>query len=287
MSFVANALAAYHRSGLRGSHRLTGLLADRLDSLQHTPVETENGIVYVDLRIASARAILADPASHTGEVRVIHSFLKPGDTAYDIGAHFGVYTLLISRCVGSDGGVIAFEPNPGILPSLRKTLSNVPNIRLFDYALSNADGTLDFFVPEDASMASFENWTDGSGGRVHKVSCETRRLDDLINAGLPMPDFVKCDVEGAELLIFDGGRIAFDRKDAPVILFEIVRRAAAAFGNAPADYFEMLRSFSDARYEFYEVLPKGMSPLLSTDIEYANVLAVPANRVEECGPLLI
>ncbi|MEJ7623613.1 MAG: FkbM family methyltransferase [Pyrinomonadaceae bacterium] len=287
MSLIAGVLAAYHRSGLRGSHRLTGLLARRLSSLRQLSVATRNGIIYVDLNIASARAILADPDSHSGEERVIKHFLKAGGTVFDIGAHFGVYTLLMSRLVGAEGRVFAFEPNSEVLPSLRKTVSNIANIRLLEHALSDSSGTLDFFVPEDASMASLRDWSGGSGGEVHKLSCETRRLDDLVAGGLPLPDFVKCDVEGAELSIFEGARDTFDRVDAPIIMFEIVRRAATAFGHTPSDYLNVLRSFKQVQYSFFEIVPDGIRRFESDEIEYANVLAVPANRSQSAEALLI
>ena len=287
MSLIAGVLAAYHRSGLRGSHRLTGLLASRLPSLRELRVTTRNGIIYVDLNIASARAILADPDSHSGEERVINHFVIPGDTVFDIGAHFGVYTLLMSRLVGVEGRVVAFEPNSEVLPSLRKTVSDIANVRLLEHALSDISGTLDFFVPEDASMASLRDWSGGTGGKVHKLSCETRRLDDLVAYGLPVPGFVKCDVEGAELSIFEGARDTFDRVAAPVIMFEIVRQAATAFGQTPGDYISVLKSFEQAQYRFFEVIPDGIARLESDEIEYANVLAVPANRSESVEALLI
>jgi FkbM family methyltransferase len=51
--------------------------------------------------------------------------------------------------------------------------------------------------------------------------CEERRLDDLTTANcIPRPDFIKCDVEGAELKVFQGASKTLDCVDAPIILFE-------------------------------------------------------------------
>lgn len=288
MSLLTKFLAFYNRSGLRGSYRLTTLLANRLASLQSVPIATPNGTVYGDLRISSATAILANPDSQSGEDLVMKACVRPGTIVYDIGAHFGFYTVLLSELVGPAGRVLAFEPNTELLPSLRRSLEPKINVTLFELALSDTNGTTELFVPEDASMASIRNWTLGVGGDVHKLSCELRRLDDLIvDEGLPFPDFIKCDVEGAELSIFKGATTIFDKKDAPVVMFEVISKAASAFGNRTADYLDFLRSFELAGYHFFEVDTRGISRLQSYDIEYANVVAVPLAKLGLCENILI
>ena len=68
----------------------------------------------------------------------------------------------------------------------------------------------------DAATASLSDWTDGRLGAVEHTTCEVRRLDALIAQGVvPFPAFVKCDVEGAERLVFEGARQTLDRSDAP------------------------------------------------------------------------
>ncbi|MFM9903063.1 MAG: FkbM family methyltransferase [Pyrinomonadaceae bacterium] len=275
-------LALYTRTALRGSTRLTRILSHRLPSLQSLPVETEGGTVIIDLRIASAVAILAYPKSQSGESDVMRQFVNAGDCAFDIGAHFGFYTTLLSELVGKDGSVVAFEPNPQMLPSLKKTLDLKSNVRLFDCALSDQEGTIiDLYVPEDASMASLSDWTSGRGGNVHKATCQMNILDDLVESeNLRIPQFIKCDVEGAELSVFRGAVTTLDRVDAPVILFELNAKAAEAFGTTTMAYFDLLESLRLPDYKFFEVTAKGLQKLMSRDIEYTNVLAVPASKID-------
>ncbi len=65
----------------------------------------------------------------------------------------------------------------------------------------------------------------------------------MVEAGeLPVPHFIKCDVEGAELSVFKGAIKTLDRTDAPVLLFELNTKAAAAFGSTTSEYFDLLRS---------------------------------------------
>lgn len=279
MSLLTKFLGAYNASGLRGSYRLTDFLSNRMKSLQSVPIEIEGGTLYADLRISSARAILANPNSASGEDAAMRSFVKKGDTVFDIGAHFGFYTLLLAKLVGAEGKVFAFEPNTELLPSLRKTLAPLENVELHEIALSDRDGKVNLFVPEDASMASLSDWTDGIAGNVHTVACEMRRLDDLVETGkLPAPQFIKCDVEGAELSVFSGASKTLNKTDAPVIMFEVNAKAAKSFGASVNDYFALLESFEKPKYEFFEVLPEGIKVLKSREIEYTNVMAIPVSK---------
>jgi FkbM family methyltransferase len=279
MSLLTRALGFYFRTGARGSFRLTDFLANRLKSLQNVGIKTPSGTLFVDLRISSARAILAYPESITGEDLAMRNFVRTGDTILDIGAHFGFYTLLLSELAGENGRVFAFEPNTELLPSLRKTVKTLTNVELLEIALSDREGKVDLFVPEDASMASLSDWTKGNAGVVHTVSCEMKRLDDLVEAGtLPVPQFIKCDVEGAELSIFKGAVKTLNRADAPVIMFEVNEKAAASFGVSVNDYFDLLESLSIPVYQFFEVLPNEIKELECRKIEFANVIAVPKAR---------
>lgn len=279
MSLLIKFLKAYYKTGWRGSFRLTDILAKRIKSLQCISIETDSGIVYADLRNSTSRGLLAQPESHSGEDIVMRNFIKRGDTVFDIGAHLGLYTLLLSNLVGENGKVFAFEPNSELLPGLMLTVSSLNNVELFPIALSDRKGKINLFVPEDASMASLSDWTNGTAGNVHSVSCEMHRLDDLMEEGkLSVPNFIKCDVEGAELSIFKGAIKLLNRIDAPIIMFEVNSRAASAFEVTAPVYFEFLESLENPKYNFFEVTDKGFKKLESREIEFANVVAIPETK---------
>ncbi len=276
MSILIKFLSIYYHSRWRGSYRLTDFLSRRLTTLQCVPIKTRSGILYVDLRNSSSRGILASPESQSGEDLVMLDFVKKGDIAFDIGAHLGFYTLLLSELVGEKGKVFAFEPNPKLLPSLTRTVEPFSNIKLLSVALSDREGEINLFVPEDASMASLKDWTKGAAGKVQEISCKMQILDKLIEKGeLPLPQFIKCDVEGSELSVFKGATNTLNRMDAPILLFELNRKAASAFGTTTTAYFDFLESLEQPKYSFFEVTKDGLIQLKSKEIEYTNVLAVP------------
>ncbi len=277
--FLTKLLAAYYRSGLRGSWFFSDFLASRITSLQDVEVEVEGGILHADLRIGTARGILANPKSKSGEDHVMRRFVKAGDIVYDIGAHLGFYTLLLSNIVGDNGKVFAFEPNTNLLGGLRKTLAPKSNVLLFECSLADEKGTMDLFVPGDVSMASLSDWTAGTAGEVNKVSCRIEVLDDLLRSNrIASPDFIKCDVEGAELSVFSGARQIFNKADAPIVLFELNKKAAESFGHSTEDYFQFFKSLDTPDYSFFEVFRDKIEPMLNWDIDYMNVLAIPKSR---------
>ena len=266
---------------------MTDFLSKHVKSLQNVPIQTENGTLYADLRISSARAILANPKCTSGEDFVMQNFVGQGDTVFDIGAHLGFYTLLLSKLVGSKGKVFAFEPNPELLPSLRKTIKSLTNVELQTIALSDQQGSVNLFVPEDASMASLSDWTDGIAGNVHTVACKMKLLDDLIEKGqLSVPSFIKCDVEGAELSIFNGGAKTLNCVNAPVILFEVNSLAAKSFQLETTDYFSFLENLENPKYKFFEVTNEGVEKLELKEIKYTNVIAVPESKLESYSNIL-
>lgn len=128
------------------------------------------------------------------KVELLSRHVRPGMVAYDIGANAGYYTLLLSRLVGPSGRVYAFEPLPENLVNLlhHVTVNGLANCELVAAAVSDGNGLAGFQVAASNSMGSI---TQGPAQlRVPTVS-----LDALTaGLGLPPPDFVKMDVEGAE-----------------------------------------------------------------------------------------
>lgn len=275
------ALGVAQRLKLMGCTRLTLFLANHLKSLQAVPLQMPDGTLYADLRVLTTHGLLAVGSVSTGEDIVMKRVLMAGDVALDVGAHIGVYTLLLARLVGERGRVYAFEPNPEVLIGLRRTLGALHNTTLCEYGLSDRERHAVLVVPEDKSMASLADWTNGLGGVTHKVECDLRRLDDLVSRGqLPPPDFIKCDVEGAEPYVFQGGREMLNRVDAPIIVFEANAQSSRAFGNHERRAIEFLGSLRNASYEFYRILRNGDLAGVSGPLGHANLLAVPQSRRE-------
>jgi FkbM family methyltransferase len=288
---LAKFVRLYLRSGLRGASWLTYSLARKFRTLQQVPIDLPGWKpVYIDLRMGNSHLLLME-SPYTGlwreldEVSVMQRFVRRGDVVFDIGANIGLHSILLSQLIGQEGRLHAFEPNPELVPALTRTLRDLGNATLHTVALSDKDDDSTLFVPPDDSMASLTDWTVGTAfredGEPHTVPCQQRRMDDLVKDGvLPQPDFIKCDVEGAELLVFKGGHQTLERADAPTILFEANKNASGGFGYGVSGAKDFLAGLKSPRYEFFKVQKGGELERLQEITSFMNLLAVPQTRIQ-------
>lgn len=133
--------------------------------------------------------------------RLFENTVTEGSIVFDIGAHVGFYTLLAAVLVGPRGTVYAFEPVPRNLAYLKEHLAmnRVTNVTVIEAAASDRGGVLAFEEGPDSFMGSV---SPRGNLQVRAVS-----LDELISRGeAPTPDYVKIDVEGAEMRVLLGAR---------------------------------------------------------------------------------
>ncbi len=289
-------LRIYLRTNLRGRTRITDFLAHKFRSLQAVPVILKDQpSVFVDLRIDLGPFLLSGSPwtcapFEIDEQNVMRQVVRAGEIAYDIGANLGLHTALLSQAVGPTGRVCAFEPNRQLIPPLTQTVASLGNATLFPFALSDRQGESILFIPNNHVMGSLADYTGDAQlaewrkqiglTKAEPVKCELSSIDYLIaNKAVPPPDFIKCDVEGAELNVFRGGQIALDRIDAPIILFEAREECARGFGLEKTSAIEFLRSLHRPHYQFFEVNEGGVLQLLNAeDFTAPNILAVPQSK---------
>ena len=277
------------RSGLRGRTRFTLFLAKRIRSLQAVPIRWDDlPPLYLDLRMVTAHELLTGTILDQVEQRLIRQLVFAGEVVWDIGAYMGYYSLLFSRQVGLNGRVCSFEPNREVWPALRRTLDRLENVSLYPFALADESREVNLIVPLDPSMSSLKDWTNGVVGKTHQVACQLQRLDDLVAAQtIPLPDFVKCDVEGAELSVFRGARKSLDRIEAPFVFFEANANSARAFGEPVSAAMDFLSGLTLARYEFFEITDNGhLMRIERPNPMHSNILAVPGSRASRARGLL-
>jgi FkbM family methyltransferase len=277
--------------GVRGSTRMTFGLARYMRSLQQVPIRVGSSTVHIDLRDPQAHVLLMrapwpETPCEPDEQAIMRRIIRPGDIVLDIGAHIGLHTTLLSQLVGPSGRVHAFEANPRRGPALARTIEHCPNATLHLFGLGSDEEVATLFVPaEDDAMASLTDWTLGEAGAVSRTTCTLRTLDRLTESGLvPHADFMKCDVEGAELQVFNGARLTLDRADAPCVMYEANARSARAFASSTAAATQWLAALERPAFQFFHVQPHAallpVSPELHTRDDHFNLLAVPAARME-------
>ncbi|MBU9403910.1 FkbM family methyltransferase [Burkholderia multivorans] len=152
-------------------------------------------------------------------VSMLEAMCDQGNQALDIGANIGCTALALSQIVGN-GRVAAFEPVPRTFAYLSKNAGSVPNVAIHNFALGKEPGTLPMQGAEgDSSGAFIANQFHIGNAGYFQVDVPVRRLDDAFRSlGLDRVDFIKIDVEGFELDVFEGALETLQRFKPRVVL---------------------------------------------------------------------
>lgn len=151
----------------------------------------------------------------------LQKHLRPGMTFYDVGANIGFFTLVAARVVGNSGRVVAFEADPEIAERLREHVAG----NKFDWvvvkekAVWSSSGPLRFARADRLRSPDRGLGHVVSDGEMGSISTDGISLDDCVLTETA-PDFLKCDVEGAEVEVFRGAqRLLKERR--PIIICEM------------------------------------------------------------------
>jgi FkbM family methyltransferase len=151
--------------------------------------------------------------------REIERLVQPGWRVLDVGAHIGYHTLLMARCAGPHGKVIAFEPWPDNFQVLRDNvaLNNCANVTLVSKAVMERAGRVNLGRIDADPLSSTVTTANEGGTDVEAVA-----LDDFVKENLAgeTVNFVKMDIEGAETAALEGMRAVL-RSHATVLLIEL------------------------------------------------------------------
>lgn len=147
--------------------------------------------------------------------------LSPAMVVIDLGAYSGLTSMIFSQAVGDGGVVVAVDADPLNLDCMHRNIGRYLNvshscIKIMEGAVWNHARGIEFSC-EGNRGGSASAIVGGNRGRLVRV--DTFTLDDIAEINrLSRVDFIKCDVEGEESLIFEDDR--FFSKFKPKIIVE-------------------------------------------------------------------
>jgi FkbM family methyltransferase len=146
-----------------------------------------------------------------------------GRACWDLGAHYGLYSLGLALRVGSTGEVAAFEPNPLSFRRLtfHRRLNHLTQLKLFPMAASDRSGSAELYTYGSLESTTTHLRYEGETAQAacQPIVIQSVRLDEWIAEGrLRLPDLVKIDVEGHAHRAIDGMADTLSRKHPVVIL---------------------------------------------------------------------
>jgi FkbM family methyltransferase len=170
-------------------------------------------------------------------MRRFASLIQPGDTVFEVGGHIGFIAQFFSRKVGRNGQVHVFEPGQQNQQFLRQNIARCRNCAHIDAAVSDKTGQATFY---EENVGGFMNSLDadfapssdiaasqGVGLQITPRHVQTITLDAYaLRHGLS-PNFIKIDVEGAELAVLRGATAVLVHARASRV--EVARDKAAVF----------------------------------------------------------
>jgi len=195
------------------------------------------------------------------EKRLYLSLIRKGNTVLDVGANQGYFTILFSDLVGANGRVHAFEPVPSTFARLSHAVeaAGCENVTVSQLALGEIEEKSSIFVPgDDGGQAAFVRHQHGSWEKADVQECvvEVIRLDDYASE-FSRIDFIKCDVEGAELLVLKGGANVL-RRCRPILFLENDDRWMIDFGWSSNSVLQWLQEIG---YSYFYSVGAVVEPL--------------------------
>lgn len=181
--------------------------------------------------------------------------LRPGMRVYDVGSHFGYFSMLASEMVGESGHVFSFEPTKETFRVLQENAARRENITCNNVAAFRETGEITFldqglhdsslnFIVNDAKSES----TEVQNSHANLIRVHAVKLDEFAEAHGD-PDFVKIDAEGAEGPILEG-MIETIKRCKPGISLEMGDQVCEKTGSKPCrENIEFLRDYG---YEVFD-----------------------------------
>ena len=198
----------------------------------------------------------------------------------DIGAHTGYFSALFGSCVGEEGKVLAFEPNPRTYEELIKTAEYNPKFNIIPHnlacTLENKKYTFNYSDPSHGSgmnggfLSKLEAAEHINKFHNHQIEVNGVNVTDFLNENykelISKIKFIKTDTEGFDKEVLKT-LAPIIKANRPVLMVEAFRFLSLV---EIKDYWDVLKSFD---YEIYDVSPLDnktdcTGPLTLEEFEY-------------------
>ena len=166
----------------------------------------------------------------TREDDIIEKFQpKSGGIVIDVGAHYGRYTLIAAKRIGPKGKVIAIEADPKNFDMLNKNIKlnelSAENVITLNYAASSIKSTVKLSIPDKKPGQTIYSSIISNRAPTEKfIEVNANTLDNLLQENkipIEQVNWIKIDVEGAELEVLKGANDILSKSKDISLLIEI------------------------------------------------------------------
>ncbi len=230
------------------------------------------------------------------ELELIGHAVRPGETAIDIGANYGLWGYHLGRAVGPQGHVYCFEPLPftgNTFSLISKALRFGPQVQLINKGAGETAGRVTFNVPVTewgsvaAGLVSMGRKDDRPGKEKYiryatkEVACDVVTIDEQLGS-LDKVALIKSDIEGADLFALRGARHIIEA-NRPTVIMEITPWYLEGFGLTVGD---ITGFFDGLGYRCYRYVDRKLVPVTAADIVEDNWVFIHPHRRNRFAALL-
>lgn len=217
---------------------------------------------------------------------IVSKIIEKDFICVDAGANYGWYATLFAKLGAKE--VHAFEPVPPTFADLRANyeLAGKPeNLAINNVALGDEEKMIKLHIFENTPNGHASISAQGKE-KFETYEAKMIKLDHYLRENkVERVDFIKVDVEGAELAFLRGAESVFKQAQPPILMMEMALETSKHFGYKPQDLIDFIKM--RAEYDFfaiddYRVKIKPIKDFAEADIG-ANVLCFP--KIRNAGKL--
>jgi FkbM family methyltransferase len=197
-------------------------------------------------------------------IKVLRKVCNTDSNCVDVGCHKGEMLDKILQ-FSPNGKHFCFEPIPDLYTHLIEK-HYPPNCYFYQTALSYEKGTTSFnYVTSNPSYSGIlRRRYDRPNEEDTLITVETDLLDNIIPYNLKI-DFIKIDVEGAEILVLKGAEQTI-KKWRPIVVFEHGLGGSDVYGTTPTQIYEFFKQ-CDMHISLMSLWLSGKPPLSIEEFE--------------------
>jgi FkbM family methyltransferase len=173
-------------------------------------VQTKNGyLIFNKNDIYIGRGLQKYGEWSEGEVDLFEQLCATGSVVVEVGANIGAHTLALSKIVGDDGRVMAFEPQRLSFQILcgNMAINSIKNVDCLNCGLSSKNDEL--YIDEISPNTEYNFGSLSMNNKKAGVRTFVFELDHFF--GLGKLDLLKIDVEGMEKEVINGAKSVIEK----------------------------------------------------------------------------
>lgn len=197
---------------------------------------------------------------------IMNETVKEGMTCIDLGANIGYATMIMLRNSGEAGYVYAIEPDEHNLKCLSLNINengyyDKSRCEITRYIISDYDGESSFWLARHPNLNSV-------GKTRHSIREETLECLTLgtFCKDRRYPNFIKMDIEGHEVSVFEGGYEYFKENRGETHILLEIHPSEYTENN---DFSEILKKYFDIGFKTsYIISTPRPNPQLFSELGY-------------------